>query len=155
VADEGPGLIEGTVIYEDGQPAKSATVSAFAQDRALAAKVPSADTDDLGHFQINHLWLGKFAVTAKKEDERIDHFRDEGVHTRGRGSAYSLLAAEVRSSLSAKTWRPNLKRVIPAIMPVTAASGPPMRIPSIRVRRNRLPTLPKDHCPSNTGSPQA
>ncbi len=25
--------------------------------------------DELGHFQINHLWLGKFAVTAKKEDE--------------------------------------------------------------------------------------
>jgi hypothetical protein len=23
----------------------------------------------MGHFQINHLWLGKFAVTAKKEDE--------------------------------------------------------------------------------------
>ena len=68
-ADEGPGLIEGTVIYEDGRPAKGAAVSAFPLDRALAAKVPSADTDELGHFQINHLWLGKFAVTAKKEDE--------------------------------------------------------------------------------------
>ena len=68
-AEEGPGLIEGTVTYEDGQPTKGATVSAFPLDRALAAKVPSADTDELGHFQINHLWLGKFAVTAKKEDE--------------------------------------------------------------------------------------
>jgi hypothetical protein len=68
-ADEGPGLIEGTVIYEDGRPAKGATVSAFPLDRGLAAKVPSADTDELGHFQINHLWLGKFAVTAKKEAE--------------------------------------------------------------------------------------
>jgi hypothetical protein len=68
-ADEGPGLIEGTVIYEDGRPAKGATVSAFPLDRGLAAKVPSADTDELGHFQINRLWLGKFAVTAKKEDE--------------------------------------------------------------------------------------
>jgi len=68
-ADECPGLIEGTVIYEDGRPAKGATVSAFPLDRALAAKVPSADTNELGHFQINHLWLGEFAVTAKKEDE--------------------------------------------------------------------------------------
>jgi hypothetical protein len=68
-ADEGPGLIEGTVIYEDGRPAKGATVSAFPLDRGLAAKVPSADTDELGHFQINRLWLGKFAVTAKKEAE--------------------------------------------------------------------------------------
>ncbi len=57
-ADEGPGLIEGTVIYEDGQPAKSATVSARPMDRGMAAKVPSADTDELGHFQIKHLWLG-------------------------------------------------------------------------------------------------
>jgi len=68
-ADEGPGLIEGTVIYEDGRPAKGATVSAFPVDRGLAATVPSADTDELGHFQISHLWLGKFTVTAKKEDE--------------------------------------------------------------------------------------
>ena len=35
----------------------------------MAAIVPSAETDELGHFQIKHLWLGKFAVTAKKEDE--------------------------------------------------------------------------------------
>jgi len=68
-ADERPSLIEGTVIYEDVQPEKGATVSAFPLDRALAAKVPSADTDELGHFQINHLLLGVFAVTAKKEDE--------------------------------------------------------------------------------------
>ena len=68
-ADEGPGLIERTVIYEDGRPAKGATVSAFPLDRALAAKVPSADSNELGHFRIDHLWLGKFAVTAKKEDE--------------------------------------------------------------------------------------
>ena len=68
-ADEDPGLIEGTVVYEDGRPTKRATVSAFPLDRGLAAKVPSADTDELGHFQIDHLWLGTFAVTAKKEDE--------------------------------------------------------------------------------------
>lgn len=68
-ADEGSGQIEGIVIYEDGEPVKGATVFAFPLDRGLAAKVPSADTNELGHFQISRLWLGKFAVTAKKEDE--------------------------------------------------------------------------------------
>jgi hypothetical protein len=31
--------------------------------------MPSADTDGMGHFHIKHLWLGTFAVTARKEDE--------------------------------------------------------------------------------------
>lgn len=35
----------------------------------MAAKVPQADTDETGYFAIRRLWLGKFAVTAKKEDE--------------------------------------------------------------------------------------
>ena len=54
-AGEGPGRIEGIVIsqsfrkrYEDGRPAKGTTVSAFPLDRELVAKVPSADTDELG-----------------------------------------------------------------------------------------------------------
>jgi len=67
--NEGPGQIEGTVIYEDGRPVRGATVSAFPLDRGLAGNIPSADTDELGHFQINRLWLGIFAVMAKKEDE--------------------------------------------------------------------------------------
>ena len=69
MADEGPELIEGTVFYEDGRPAEGATVSALPLDRGLIGKAPSADTDELGRFQINHLWLGKFGVTAEKEDE--------------------------------------------------------------------------------------
>jgi hypothetical protein len=64
----GPGLIEGIVVYEDGRPAKGATVSAFPTG-GLVGKVPSAETDEQGQFQIRHLWLGQFAVTAKKEDE--------------------------------------------------------------------------------------
>jgi Carboxypeptidase regulatory-like domain len=70
-AADGPCEIEGTVIYEDGRPANHATVSAFPTDRGLVAKVPSADTDELGHFHIKHLWLGKFAVTAKKRGRRL------------------------------------------------------------------------------------
>src|SRR6266403_1393382 len=71
------------------------------------------------------------------------------------GLVYTILVSETRPPLSAKKWRPNLKRVTAAVMQVTAASGPPMRIPSIRVNRKRLHTLPKDHCPSNMGSSQA
>jgi len=66
---DGPCEIEGTVLYEDGRPANHATVLAFPTDRGLAAKLPSADTDELGHFHIKHLWLGRFAVTANKVDE--------------------------------------------------------------------------------------
>jgi hypothetical protein len=69
VVADGPCVIEGTVIYEDGRPASRAIVSAFPTDGGMGEKVPSADTDELGHFQIKHLWLGKFAVSAKKEDE--------------------------------------------------------------------------------------
>jgi hypothetical protein len=65
----GPCEIEGTVIYEDGRPANHATVSALPTDRWMAGKVPAADTDELGHFHIKRVWLGKFAVTARKEDE--------------------------------------------------------------------------------------
>jgi hypothetical protein len=68
-AADGPCEIEGTVIYENGRPANHATVWASSTDRVFVAKVPSADTDELGHFHVKHLWLGKFAVTARKEDE--------------------------------------------------------------------------------------
>lgn len=63
------GLIEGTVTYEDGKPVKDATAFAFPTDRGMLAKVPQAITDERGYFAIRHLWLGKFAVTTKKEDE--------------------------------------------------------------------------------------
>ena len=43
VSAEGPGRIEGAVIYEDGLPAKGATVSASPLDWGLAAKVPSQE----------------------------------------------------------------------------------------------------------------
>jgi hypothetical protein len=67
--DGGQGKIEGIVMYEDGRPAKGATVSTFPLRQTLAAEIPSADTDEAGHFQINHLWFGELSVSAKKEDE--------------------------------------------------------------------------------------
>ena len=69
VAAEGLGLIEGTVLYEDGRPVMNATVSAFPLEGAFVGKIPSAHTNELGRFQISHLWLARFDVTAKKEDE--------------------------------------------------------------------------------------
>jgi hypothetical protein len=65
------GLIDGTVIYEDGRPVKGATVYAVPLGRAMAAIIPHADTDEAGFFaiRISRSWFGKFAVAAKKEDE--------------------------------------------------------------------------------------
>lgn len=68
-ADVGPGLIEGTVRYEDGDPVNGATVHSKPIDRGMAAIVPQAKTDESGHFAIPHLWLGKFAVGAEKLEE--------------------------------------------------------------------------------------
>jgi hypothetical protein len=68
-ADESPGVIEGTVIYEDGRPAKGAMVSAFPLDRIMLGRIPATETDAFGHFYIKHLLVGKFDVTAKKESE--------------------------------------------------------------------------------------
>lgn len=63
------GRISGIVLYENGNPVNDATVLAFPTDRGLAAKVPSAITDEFGHFEVSQLWLGKFQVGAKKESE--------------------------------------------------------------------------------------
>jgi len=65
------GLIDGTVVYEDGTPTKGATVYAYPLERPMATIIPQADTDEIGYFRIEipSLWFGKFAVAAKKEDE--------------------------------------------------------------------------------------
>lgn len=65
------GLINGTVLYEDGMPVRGASVYAVPLGRPLAAIIPHADTDAAGRFSIHifRSWFGKFAVAAKKEDE--------------------------------------------------------------------------------------
>src|SRR5258708_3093966 len=83
-ADEGPGLIEGAVMYEDGQPPKKATVSPQPTDRGKAPKGPSPPTGQHRHFPIKHLWLVRFEVNAKKEDEgypdtRSGFYRDSKI----------------------------------------------------------------------------
>ncbi len=68
-ADDTSGVIEGTVRYENGNPANGATVYASPMGRPMGAIVPHAATDETGHFAIPHLQLGKYAVAAEKLDE--------------------------------------------------------------------------------------
>jgi hypothetical protein len=59
VSDEARlGRISGIVLYENGNPVDEATVLAFPTDRGLAARLPSATTDEFGRFVICQLWLG-------------------------------------------------------------------------------------------------
>jgi len=71
MAEERTGVIDGTVVYEDGRPAKGATVYAVPLGRPMLAIIPHNDTDDAGHFaiRVSRSWFGKFVVAAKKEDE--------------------------------------------------------------------------------------
>jgi len=65
------GLIDGIVTYENRKPVKGTTVYAEPLGRPVGAIIPHADTDETPYFAI-HIplsWFGKFAVTAKKEDE--------------------------------------------------------------------------------------
>jgi hypothetical protein len=76
-ADAGPGVIEGTVRYEDGNPVNSATVYAATMNGLQAGIVPNAKTDETGHFAIRHLWLGKYAVAAEKLDEAYPNMTNQ------------------------------------------------------------------------------
>jgi len=68
-ADENPGVIQGVVAYENGNPAGGATVYAFPMDRALGAIIPRAMADENGNFVIRNLWLGKYALGGEKLSE--------------------------------------------------------------------------------------
>jgi hypothetical protein len=68
-AEGNPGVIQGTVTYDDGKPVSGATVYSPPMDRPSYGPAPRAKTDEAGHFAIIHLWLGKFSVTVEKLDE--------------------------------------------------------------------------------------
>ncbi len=68
-ADENTGAIEGTVRYENGNPANGATVYASPMGRPIMGIIPHTTTDEKGHFAIPDLSLGKYAVAAEKLDE--------------------------------------------------------------------------------------
>jgi hypothetical protein len=100
-ADVGPGLIEGTVHYDDGRPVVGATVYSQPMDRGMAGIVPHAKTDEAGHFAITHLWLGKFAVGAEKLDEdypnmTMQFYSDGKFETVTLSSAHSAASVSIR-----------------------------------------------------------
>jgi hypothetical protein len=65
------GLIEGTVVHPDGKPVNGAIAYADPLGRPVGIVLPHDKTDKAGHFTIRIpvAWFGRFAVTAKKEDE--------------------------------------------------------------------------------------
>jgi hypothetical protein len=65
------GLVYGIVTYQDRKPVKGATVYATPLGRPIGAIIPHADSDETGYYAIRipRSWFGRFAVTAKKEDE--------------------------------------------------------------------------------------
>jgi hypothetical protein len=68
-SEQNKGLIDGTVVNEEGKAVKGATVTGFPTDRGISGKVPHAYTVETGHFAIRDLWWGEYAVSGMKEDE--------------------------------------------------------------------------------------
>jgi hypothetical protein len=66
---ERKGTVHGTVINEEGKPVKGAKVKAYPTDRGPGMALPSAFTDEAGHYTIRRLWWGKLWVYGMKEDE--------------------------------------------------------------------------------------
>jgi Carboxypeptidase regulatory-like domain len=73
-AEDNRGVIQGTVIYDDGGPVIRATVYALPMDRSMAGIVPQTIADESGHFVISHLPLGKYAVRVEKLSEGFIFF---------------------------------------------------------------------------------
>jgi hypothetical protein len=88
----------------------------------MGAKIPSAITDELGHFQINHLWLGKFAVSAKKEDEGSGRGTvDAGKETTKPTQVKKMCARELPSKQIGLVSTRTMQFVILPIPPVNPA----------------------------------
>ena len=63
------GSMNGTVTDEAGKAVTGATVYANPVDRPIMGIVPHSTTDKSGHFSINHLSWGVYAVSGAKVDE--------------------------------------------------------------------------------------
>jgi hypothetical protein len=63
------GTISGTVIDQDGQPAKNFALTVAPLDVPLAAMLPATKTDQNGNFRFSGLpWWGRYAVYAVDEN---------------------------------------------------------------------------------------
>jgi hypothetical protein len=69
-AQQGKGSIRGIVVNEEGSPVAGASVfSGFADNRPLGGRLPSARTNETGHFVIDGLQFDDYHVAAFDEDD--------------------------------------------------------------------------------------
>ena len=63
------GVIYGTVVGQDGKPAKGIGLDAWPLGVALAAKLPHTRTNDVGEYRFEQIpWWGKYSVQAEDDD---------------------------------------------------------------------------------------
>lgn len=68
------GVIYGTVIFQDGTPAKGLILNASPLGVALAMALPWTKTSDAGAFRLEHLPLGRYTVFAEDEEQGYSSF---------------------------------------------------------------------------------
>src|SRR5271155_1224664 len=68
--ESGPkGVIHGTVIGQDGKPAKGIGLTAWPLGVGLGAVLPHTSTDDVGDYRFEKIpWWGKYSVQARDDD---------------------------------------------------------------------------------------
>jgi hypothetical protein len=133
-ADMGPGLIEGTVRYEEGNPVNGATVYAATMNGLGAGILPNAKTDETGHFAIPHLWLGKYAVAAEKLDEDYPDMINR-FYSAGKFETVTLTSRHFAASVSIRLG-PKAGVLVGTV--ADAATGAPLN-PCVEFRRAKEP----------------
>jgi hypothetical protein len=68
------GVIYGTVIAQDGSPAKGLTLNARPLGVILAMALPWTKTNDAGEFRFEHLELGRYTVYAEDKEAGYSMF---------------------------------------------------------------------------------
>jgi len=79
--ESGPkGVIHGSVIGQDGKPAKGIGLEAWPLGVPLAARLPHTRTNDVGEYRFEKIpWWGKYSVHAEDDDAGYSVFStDEG-----------------------------------------------------------------------------
>ena len=68
--ESGPkGVIHGSVIGQDGKPAKGIALEAWPLGVPLAARLPMTRTNDVGEYRFEKIpWSGKYSVRAEDDD---------------------------------------------------------------------------------------
>jgi hypothetical protein len=76
------GVIHGTVVGQDGEPAKGIGLDAYPIGVGLAAKLPHTKTNDVGEYRFEKIpWWGKYSVYAEDEDAGYSLFSTREGHT--------------------------------------------------------------------------